>query len=359
MICINMQQGWAGMAGEFELIRRLTRGLPRPRFAGLGVGDDAAVLPVRRDERWLFAVDMVVEGVHFDRRFSSLADVGWKALAVNASDVAAMGGIPRAAVVSVAAASAADVEAVFEGLRACAEAFEVDLVGGDTVRSPGPLVVDVAILGEAAGLEPVTRAGARPGDLVVVTGPLGAAAAGLLVAQAAAEGRPGSSGPAAGAQPSALDSLSGVATERLLAAHRRPVPRVGAGRALARAGATAMIDLSDGLAGDARHIAAASGVAIVIEREAVPVLPETLAVAQAFGVDPDDLVLRGGEDYELLACLPGEAREIAAALLKEAGACLHVIGRCEAGSGVWLAQGKENAALARGGWEHRFDDGRA
>jgi thiamine-monophosphate kinase len=236
------------------------------------LGDDAAVLA----GGLLFATDAMVESVHFDLRFSTLFDAGWKALAVNCSDLAAMGGAPRAAVVAVVLPRGRPgvADAVAAGLLAAAESFGCPLVGGDTTVGDH-LVLSVAVLGDAPPTGAVLRSGARPGDAVFVTGPLGGprAALGRL--------RRGEEPPA-------------ESVERL----HRPVPRLAEGRAAADAGSTAMIDISDGLSSDLGHICRQSGVGAVLEGAAIPL---------GAGASLDD-VLAGGDDYELCFTAPDAAR---------------------------------------------------
>ena len=237
-------------------LERLARRLP-------DIGDDAAVVRAP-DGPLLLAADALVEGVHVDLSITTAADFGWKALAVNASDIAAMGGRPLYALVTVVVPTGrgADLEALYEGLLDASAAFDCAVVGGDLSSGPA-LTVSVAVAGtvDDGGPGPVLRSGARPGDLLWVTGPLGAAARDL--------GRrwPGR-------------------------AHARPEPRLEAGAAARRAGATAMLDLSDGLALDLRRLAVASGVGVVVDD--VP-LAEGATLEQA---------LAGGDDYELLAASP-------------------------------------------------------
>jgi thiamine-monophosphate kinase len=278
---------------EFDLIERLRARLP-------AIGDDAAVLPVPAAGRLLFCADAAVAGVHADLALVGVDDLGWKALASTLSDVAAMGGRPCSAVVTVSGPlGRVDVDLLYDGLLACADAFGCPVVGGD-LTGGGTLVVSVAVLGAIEeGDEPVLRSGARPGDTLFVTGPLGGAAAGLVLLKA---GRAGED----------------ADLER---AHRRPRPRLAEGETARRAGATAMIDISDGLASDVCHLADASGVGIVLER-----VPVAVGVNR-YGDDVDAAALGGGEDYELLfsAADPGA---IEAAF---AGAGLTVplrVGRC-------------------------------
>jgi thiamine-monophosphate kinase len=252
------------MTGEFEAIERFRKLLPRPPAGETWIGDDAALV-VGPQGGLLLAADLVVAGVHADLNLVGLDDMGWKALAVNVSDIAAMGGEPTHALVSVAAPAETDLEMLFRGVAEAVEAFGCPVVGGDLSTAPA-VVVSVTVVGDAGSRPPVLRAGALPGDTIYVTGPLGASAAGLRVLQ---EGR--------------TDSAPGLA-----AAYCRPQPRVPEGRAARRAGATAMVDVSDGLAADVRHLADHSGVGIVLDH--VPV---------AEGATMDD-ALGGGEDYELV-----------------------------------------------------------
>lgn len=321
--------------GEFALIDRLRRLVPA---AGpgvtLGIGDDAAVLDLRGEV--LATCDIQVEGVHFDPRLCAPADVGWRALAVNLSDIAAMGGTPRFALVSLALPSETELEAVdglYAGLAEIASAHRVAIVGGNVSRSPGPLVVDVTVLGEAHGA--LRRSGARPGDGVWITGEAGKAAAGLYLLRHPEVRVPGGEG--------------------LAAAYRRPSPRVEAGRVLARRGwATALIDTSDGTASDLLHLAEASRVGVLLDAGRLP-LPEGLALAaQAAGADPLAWALGGGEDYELLfAAGPGFDAE-ANGLARAAGVRVTRIGDVlPEADGRWLrGPGGARVPLAASGWDH-------
>ena len=266
--------------GEFELIAELAA-LFEPPDDGLGIGDDAATWPATGGTVQVATTDTLVEGIHFRLDWTSPADLGWKALAVNLSDLAAMGATPGRALVSIAvdAARRGLVLDVARGLRSLAEQTGTRVVGGDTVRSPGPLVINVALVGEADPARLLRRDAARPGDLVAVTGRLGAAAAGLAVLSAG-------QGP--------LDP--GAAP--LLAAHHRPFPRLTAGQLLATRGVRCAIDISDGLASEASHLARASRVGIEIDVGRVPLAP---AAVRLLGERRSrELALTGGEDYELL-----------------------------------------------------------
>jgi thiamine-monophosphate kinase len=279
----------------------VTARLPQSSAVLLGPGDDAAVVAVP-DGRVVATTDVLVEGVHFRRDWSTAADVGHKAAAANLADVAAMGGRATALLVGLAAPGDLPVSWALEladGLRDEADLVGAVVVGGDTVAAP-QVVVSVTALGTVDGA-PVTRAGARPGDLVVVAGRLGWSRAGLRLLE------------------------QGVADGPLVQAHRRPAPPYAMGPLLSAAGATAMCDVSDGLVGDLGHIARASGVRIELDAAALAD-PE---------VDLDD-VLSGGEDHALVATLPGEPPE----------GC-RVVGRVVEGEGV-LVDGRPYA----GGWEH-------
>ncbi|MGH8932589.1 MAG: thiamine-phosphate kinase [Egibacteraceae bacterium] len=271
--------------GEFDLIARIA---PLLDGAGgdvvIGHGDDAAVVRVGGSEV-VVAVDVIVEGVHFRRDLSSWEDVGWKAVAVNVSDLAAMGAIPTAAVIGLcrpAGFREDDVEALYRGLRAACDRWALRLVGGDTVSGPA-LVVSVTAFGRVDGDGAVTRAGALPGDRLVVVGALGAAAAALAQLARGTTPDPGH-----------------------LAAHRRPRALPEAGRRLAQHGARAMIDVSDGLGADLGHLCAASGVAATVTASTLPVAPGALEVGGW------RLVCGGGEDFALVAALPPERAEEAA-----------------------------------------------
>lgn len=297
-------------------------------------GDDAAV--ARADGVVVSSIDSVVDGVHFRRATHSLADIGHKALARGLSDLAAMGAVPGEAYVALAAPGDLAEEDALElvrGMEALAEATRTTIAGGDVAGAP-VLALTVSVNGWAGSAEELAyRDGARPGDLLGVTGELGAAAAGLLLLD--------------GTQA----SLSGAEAEPLLRRHRRPDPRLAAGRALAGAGVTAMIDLSDGVATDARHLAEASGVAIEVRLEALPIAAGVEAVAEAAGRDPLELTASGGDDYELLFTAPSEARAAVEAAAREAGAPVRWLGRVAPGAGVRLV-GPGGRELGVSGFEH-------
>jgi thiamine-monophosphate kinase len=322
--------------GEFELIEAVRRRLPRggPRVV-LGSGDDAAVtLP---EGATATSVDALVDGVHFRREWSDLAQVGHKALAVALSDLAAMGAEAGEAYVVLGVPEDLDEDGCIElldGMAALAARTGTTLAGGDVSRAP-VLTLAMSVVGHAPTAEDlVTRGGARPGDVLVVSGELGGAAAGLLLLEVGTEAP---ATPATSRARSRFESLSGSKLDRgrlLLARQLEPLPRLEAGRALAAAGATAMIDLSDGLGGDAGHVAEASGVGLRIDAAALPLQAGVAQVAEAAGRAPLELATSGGEDYELLAALPAERLDEATAAVTASGTQLTRIGEVVAGEGV-------------------------
>ncbi|HET9198078.1 MAG TPA: thiamine-phosphate kinase [Solirubrobacterales bacterium] len=307
--------------GEFELLAKLRERLP----AGgsrleLGSGDDAAItVPGGATAT---SVDALVDGVHFRRGEAGLETIGRKALATALSDLAAMGAEAGEAYVALGVPGdlgEEDLLALLDGMLDLAAATGTALAGGDLTRAPA-LTLAVTVVGHAGrAADLVRRGGAQPGDLVVLTGEIGAAAAGRLLLDA---------GDLAAAVPPPLAA-------DLRARQLDPSPRLGSGRALAAAGARAMIDLSDGLAGDAGHVAKASGVALRLEASRLPLAPGVAEVAAAASRDPLRLAVSGGEDYELLATLPPEALEEASAGVEAAGeAALTQIGEVATGGGV-------------------------
>ena len=312
--------------GEFELLGLIRQRLPPPGpQVRLGSGDDAAItVPGGATAT---SVDALVEGVHFKREWSNLGQIGAKALAVALSDLAAMGAEPGEAYVVLGVPADLDETGCLElldGIARAAAANGTTLAGGDVTRAP-VLTLAMTVIGHAQSWENlVTRSGARPGDALVVTGELGGAAAGLLLLERD-EAR----------SPFVVPSQANDEREALLARQLQPWPRLEAGQALAAAGATAMIDLSDGLGADARHIAEASGVGLWIDAAALPLDAGVADVAEAAGRDPFELATSGGEDYELLAALPIEQLGAAtAAVAKQGDTELTQIGEVVAGEGV-------------------------
>ena len=316
-------------ATELELIQKLRRrlnraGVQRAAIAGdvvAGSGDDAAItVPVGAT---VTSVDMAVEGVHFRRDTAPPDAIGHKALAAALSDLAAMGAVAGEAYVQLGLPEDIDEEfclALADGLGAVAAEHGVAVLGGDVSRAP-VLILAATVVGhaEAAG-SLVRRSGAREGDVVCVTGELGAAAAGLALLE----------------RPELAAELPAEVAESLRTRQLRPQPQLAAGGALAQAGASAMIDVSDGLGADARHLADAGGVRIEIQTELLPVAGGVEAVAASLGTDATRLAAGGGEDYELLATLPTGGFEAAAAALQRAGLTLTRVGRVASGAGISL-----------------------
>ena len=314
------------MRGEFELIdllreRIAAAGARSSERVLVGSGDDAAV--TAPGAVTATSVDAVVEGIHFRRATFPPRAIGAKAVAAALSDLAAMGAAPGEAYVQVglpAGLPEEDVLAIADGVGESAAASGAVVVGGDITASPVLFLCVTAVGHAEAAASLVTRAGAKPGDALVVTGPLGGAAAGLLLLERA----------------DLETDLDPATADALRARQLAPEPRLAAGAALAAAGASAMIDLSDGLAGDAGHIAAASGARARVEVGDVPVADGAREVARAVGQDPDLLPLAGGEDYELLAAVPGGKLDAAIEALERIGLAPAVIGGVEAGEGLVL-----------------------
>jgi thiamine-monophosphate kinase len=330
--------------GELALLDRIARRVgPPPSHIVLGIGDDAAALRSTAGALTLITTDALVEDVHFRRATSSAADVGWKALAINVSDIASMGGAATAAVISLMLPPALDarwVDDLYDGLAEAARAFDLAIVGGNLTQAPA-IVVDVTVLGEAAPADLVSRRGAQVGDLIAVTGTLGRAAAGLAALET---GVPATAAPAAAPE---------VAVA--IGAQRRPRPRLSEGRCLAGTHAIhAMIDLSDGLALDLSRVCAASGVGARIDAARLPIDPAVATVARHAGRDPLDLSLSGGEDYELLFTFPPAASDRVLGALAAAGATqATIIGTIVAPEqGRTIAVIDEVRPLDARGWTH-------
>jgi len=273
-----------GELGEFGLLDRLTSGRHQPADVALGPGDDAAVV-FAADGRVVVSTDMLVEGRHFRLDWSTPHDVGRKAVAQNAADIEAMGARATAFVVAFGAppeASTAKVAALADGMWDEAGRIGAGIVGGDLVSSP-QWVVSMTVLGDLAGRPPVLRSGARPGSRIAIAGQLGCSAAGYALWH------------------NGIDGFDDLRHRHLV-----PQPPYGQGRAAAEAGAAAMIDISDGLVGDLRHLAEASGVDIDLNTEALSADREALVdAAAAVGVDPWTWVFGGGEDHALVAAFAG------------------------------------------------------
>ncbi len=305
-------------AGEFGLIARVVARLEGSPSGLLGPGDDAAVVAAP-DARVVASTDVLVEGRHFRRDWSSATDVGHRAAAANLADIAAMGATPTALLVALCAPTDLEVswaEELAGGLSAEAGLVGAGVVGGDMSASP-TLTVAVTALGDLAGLPPVVRSGAQPGDVVALAGRTGYAAAGYSVLS------------------------RGFRTPKLFVeAYRRPQVPYRAGPAAARAGATAMIDVSDGLLQDLGHVATASVVGIDVRREAFEIPDQMRDAASALGVDPYLWVLTGGDDHALAATFPPDA---------DLPPSFRVIGTVHEGTGVTVDRKPWQGGT---GWDH-------
>ena len=317
------------MPSEFDLIRRhFTR---PPQHTDLAVGDDAALLRPRAGMQLAVSTDMLVSGTHF---FSDTdpEDLGWKTLAVNVSDLAAMGAEPRWAFLALAlpAADAPWIAAFARGLFACADAFGVDLAGGDTTR--GPLNLSVTIVGEVPAGQAITRTGARAGNELWISGQPGLAALGL----AALHGEV---------------ALDAAGRARCVDALQRPQPRVELGLQL-RGIATAMLDVSDGLLGDLAHILEASAVGAIVDAAALPL--DALRATGANAAIARRCLLSGGDDYELLFAAPASARPALTELSTSLGLPLHRIGQITGQAGVCLLREPDGTLAPAGasGYDH-------
>ncbi len=319
------------MQSEFSLIRRH---FARPtRHSVLGVGDDCAILAPRTGFNLLVSSDMLVAGTHFFADADPM-DLGWKTAAVNLSDIAAMGGEPRwiTLALSLPAIDEAWIAAFADGFSTCCDAFGIDWVGGDTTR--GPLNLCATVFGEVPAGQAIRRAGARPGDEIWISGRPGLAALGLqaLLGHIA---------------------LAAAAREQCLAALHRPQPRTALGAALCGT-ASAMLDVSDGLAGDLGHILAASNVGAVIEHAALPLA--ALCAAGANGTQALHALLSGGDDYELLFTAPADKHPEVRVLAAAQAIPLTRIGRIIAAPGMLLENANgEICPLAARGFDHFRD----
>lgn len=268
------------MKGEFELIDAIRERFRAPQGT-LGIGDDCAVIPRGDGLVTLVSCDLLVEDVHFRLPQIPASELGWKSAAVNISDVAAMGGTPTAMFLGLSIPEGMDegwFDSFFDGFKACSERFGTALLGGDTTASQGGLGISVTVLGQCPEGQEIRRDGARPGDLICVTGTLGDSAAGLRLLE---------------------EGLQLPQDASLINKHFHPVPRISDGLAL-RGIASSMMDISDGVASDLRHILKASEAGATVDVSALPLSVELRNCCSRNGWDPVGIALEGGEDYELL-----------------------------------------------------------
>ena len=293
--------------GEQALIARVRARTPSsPDWVLTGIGDDAAVLQPARGMVDVVTTDSLVEDVHFRRTWSTSRDIGHRALAVNLSDLASMGATPRAVLLSLAMPALLpldEFDGLIDGFLALAAQEGAPLVGGNLTRSPGPLVIDVTAIGAARPRRILRRSGARAGDLLFVTGRLGAAAAGLALRRA-------------GAEMARMDADQRACVLR----YDRPDARLRTGVIVANnRAASACMDVSDGLADAARQIAEASGCGVELNTDAIPIHPGARASASVHGKDALSLAWSGGEDYELLFAVPRRRTRLFLAAIRQAG----------------------------------------
>jgi thiamine-monophosphate kinase len=307
--------------GEFGLIARIAQQTQTSRAVELGIGDDAALLAISNGQV-VACVDVLVEGRHFRRDWSTAIEIGRRAAAASMADVAAMGATTTALLVGLAAPEDLRTTWALEcaaGLAAEAHTVGAALAGGDVTASP-TLMISVTALGDLAAENAVLRSGARPGDRLAIAGRIGWAAAGLAVLS------------------------RGFRSPRILVdAHRVPEPPYKAGPQAAKAGATSMIDISDGLIADARHVAEASGVCIDIHSERLPIPEELASAAAAYTMDPMEWILTGGDDHALLATFPVGCKP------PRAFRIVGEVTECAGDPGVFLNGARINA---QGGHEH-------
>jgi len=301
-----MQRTDVNTLGEFGLIEHLTRDFPLRQPSTLkGVGDDAAVIE-NGALCTVVSTDLLVEGIHFDLAYVPLKHLGYKSVVVNLSDIYAMNALPRQITVSIAISNRFSVEALDElyaGIRAACEAYGVDLVGGDTTSSPKGLTISITAIGQCPKEQLVYRNGARPGDLLCITGDLGAAYLGLQLLER--EKQIYQSGP--GVQPD-LENQKYAVGRQLKPEARRDMIETFRKIGLKP---TAMIDISDGLASEIFHLCKQSKVGVLLEESGVPIHPEAQLLALQFKLDPITCALNGGEDYELLFTIrPEDAEKI-------------------------------------------------
>ncbi len=324
--------------GELQFLRLLRRGVTGASGPVLlGVGDDAAVLACPEGQALVVTCDAAVDGRHFDRQWFSPSEIGGRAVAAAISDVAAMGARPAAVLLTLLISADEDADfarAVVEGAAGAADALGGQLVGGETVGADIPLSLDVMVTGFVPVGRELRRSGARPGDALLVSGTLGDSAAGLAALRARVAGEP--------------------TADSVISRYKMPEPRVALGSRLAESSVVhAAIDISDGLARDADHIAELSSVAIRIDRDAIPLSPECRAVAESLSVDPLGWAIGGGEDFELLFTVqPSAVADLVRSVHDQIGLRLTRIGEVLQGEGVHvcLADGSE-VAPPSAGWD--------
>jgi thiamine-monophosphate kinase len=281
--------------GEFELIERLARSLNKPgKDVIVGIGDDAAVIEVGTPDYLLFTTDMLVENIHFSRSYATGYQIGWRSMAANISDIAAMGGMPGVAAISLGVAGDAEVEWVedlYKGMQELAAKYGVDIIGGDTVSSP-QIIINIALTGKVSISNLSLRSHAQLGDLIITTGDFGGSAAGLYILQ----------------NHNSEIRIPQSEIDYVVSRHLTPDPRIDASQIIAKHPLChALTDSSDGLASDLRNIGLASAVGAKVYADKIPIHEATRKVTELANKNPLDFALQGGEDYELVFTMPPDA----------------------------------------------------
>jgi len=313
------------------------------------------VVEPERNRVEVLTVDALVEGVHFDRAFVPADAIGHRALAVNLSDLAAMGAAPRLALVSMALPAVlplSDFDGIVDGIASLAARTRLTVVGGNLTRSTGPLVIDITAMGTVKRRQALTRGGARSGDELYVSGTIGSAMAGRLILterQTTGDSRLTTDD----SRPATDDSRLTSDDWRLATAYLRPQPRLRLGTLLARnRAASACIDLSDGLSDAIYRVAESSGVGALIDADALPIDPRARAVFDSRGLDPVEQAATAGDDYELLVAVRPRVRSRLAASMRHGDARLTRIGVCTADGAVVMRRGGAETVLPRSGYAH-------
>lgn len=325
--------------GEFGFIDRIAPfGLLRHEGVIKGIGDDCAVISIGGEQHLLVTTDLFVEKVHFLMEWTTPEIVGAKVMTANISDIAACGGIPRDAFISIAIPEHLDLawlDGFYRGMSHLAREFSVNLLGGDTTGSRSDLVVNIALTGLVPSSQVLFRHTAQPGDLIVITGPTGESAAGLEILLKG-------------------ENVPNISAHELIRAHLEPRAHVREGRILAASSAcTAAIDVSDGLSSDLGHICRESSVAAVVYEERLPMSEGLRQAAASLGKDPMEWVLNGGEDYVLLAAMSRDRLSVVAEKFRDQGLHLFPIGEFCEGSGMELMRADgSKSVLAPSGWDH-------
>lgn len=328
-----------GNIDEFRLIERLVGRLSSMDGEDgvlTGIGDDAAVLSHPAGMDLLVTTDTVIDEIHFAKSTMDYPDVGYKAVAVSISDIAAMGGRPQSVVLALTVPTdfeVAALESIYDGIDEVCRRYQCRVVGGNMARCDGPLTITSTVTGVVPHQTAVLRSGAKPGDVIFVTGDLGASAAGLAFLQGDV-------------------AMPGDEAVFLTVRHRRPNPQVFAGEVLREAGATSLNDISDGLASELNEISNASGIRLRVEADRLPIAPAVRNFARRSGKDPLSFAWYGGEDYQLVGTAPSFAFARALARCQSAGVPITQIGRVESGDGVVAETDGRLEVISPGGFNH-------